>query len=102
MSAPTPGEQIEPVKTRTLPIGNSQRLYRFDNGFGASVVQGPYTYGGDAGLSELAVLRITGDDLDDWEITYDTLITDDVIGWLDEEAVQATLGQIAALPAAPS
>jgi hypothetical protein len=94
-------EHIEPDLTRELgEIGNTQRLYRFDNGYGASVVQGPYTYGGKQGLSEMAVLRVTGDGWTDkdWEIDYSTPITDDVIGWLDEDDVQQKLAEVRALP----
>lgn len=72
--------------------GGSQRRYKFDNGYGASVVRGPYSYGGDAGLFELAVLDSAG------KLTYDTPITDDVIGYLTDDAVEALLAEIAALP----
>lgn len=70
-----------------------QRKYRFPNGFGASVVRDQYTYGGDRGLFELAVLDADG------HLTYDTPITSDVIGWLTEQDVQEHLGEIAALTA---
>ena len=65
-----------------------QARIQFDNGFGASVVKGPYTYGGDEGLYELAVLDKTGD------LTYDTPITNDVLGHLTEEGVTNILSQI--------
>lgn len=61
---------------------------KFDNGFGASVVKGPYTYGGDQGLYELAVLDSDG------ELTYMTPITSDVEGYLTEEDVTKLLEQI--------
>ena len=61
---------------------------KFDNGFGASVVKGPYTYGGDQGLYELAVLDSDG------ELTYSTPITSDVEGYLTEEDVTKLLTQI--------
>lgn len=92
---------IQPTLERTIPeAGNTQRLYRFVNGFGASVVQGPYTHGGSEGLFELAVLRMTGDGPEDWELTYETPITEDVLGYLSEDEVQATLLQIRDLPQA--
>ena len=61
---------------------------KFDNGFGASVVKGPHTYGGDQGLYELAVLDSDG------ELTYMTPITNDVEGYLTEEDVTKLLEQI--------
>ena len=73
-----------------------QRLYVFDNGYGASVICGPYSYGGDRGKWELAVTISKKDD--DWNLCYDTPITDDVIGYLSEDEVDALLDQIEALP----
>lgn len=70
--------------------GNRQYKFDFPNGYGASVVIGPYTYGGDQGLYELAVLK-------DGEICYDTPITDNVIGYLDVSEVEGLLNQIKAL-----
>ena len=60
----------------------------FDNGYGASVVVGPYTYGGEDGLYELAVLG------KDKKLTYDTPVTDDVEGYLTEDDVTKLLEQI--------
>ena len=60
----------------------------FDNGYGASVVVGPYTYGGEDGLYELAVLG------KDKKLTYDTSVTDDVEGYLSEDDVTRLLEQI--------
>jgi hypothetical protein len=50
----------------------------FDNGYGASVVKHEFSYGGKDGLYELAVLDKDGN------LTYDTPITNDVIGYLRE------------------
>ena len=66
---------------------NAARIM-FDNGYGASVVVGPYTYGGEDGLYELGVLGQDG------KLTYDTPITDDVEGYLSEEGVTQLLKQI--------
>jgi len=71
---------------------NYHKVYQFPNGYGASVVSGPYTYGGNAGLFEVAVLDSNGD------ITYDTPITSDVIGWLDFSAIDTILERIKNLP----
>jgi hypothetical protein len=89
---------IQPTLERRLPGGNEQRLFRFDNNLGASVVRGRFTYGGDQGLFEMAVLRFTGPNAVDFKLDYDTGITDDVIGWLGEDEVQEILARIRELP----
>jgi hypothetical protein len=61
---------------------------KFDNGYGASVVKGPHTYGGNEGLYELAVLD------SNHELTYSTPVTNDVEGYLTEEDVTVLLKQI--------
>ena len=69
-----------------------QRIYKFDNGYGASVVKGPYTYGGKDGKWELAVINnITEEGFD---MCYDTEITDDVIGHLNDPEVDRLLYKI--------
>lgn len=78
--------------------GGTQRLYYFGNGYGASVVRSQYTYGGPAGLWELAVLEVYDTDKNSWSLTYDTPITDDVLGYLSGDAVDEFLEQIEALP----
>ena len=65
----------------------------FDNGYGISVIRNLGSYGGGSGLYEIAVL-----DEDD-NLCYDTPITDDVIGWLSEEAVTGVMEKIQALDA---
>lgn len=69
-------------------IGGIQARIQFDNGYGASVVIGPYTYGSEDGLYELAVLDKDG------RLTYETPVTDDVIGYLKEEDVTDLLIKI--------
>ena len=72
-----------------LPDGMGiQCRIEFPNGYGASIVQGPNTYGGDKGLYELAVLG------NDGQITYDTPITNDVIGYLREQDVTDVMEKI--------
>ena len=83
ISRPTPG------------VGGIQQIYKFPNGYGASVVCHPFSYGGDEGKWELAVVTFSGDD---WRLTYKTPITDDVLGYLSDEEVQQTLDAIEALP----
>ena len=71
-----------------LPFtGNEQWVFAFENGMGASVITGEYTYGGSSGLWELAVFS-------DGHICYHTPLTDDVIGWLSELEVTSLLDEI--------
>ena len=69
-------------------IEGVQARITFENGYGASVVKSPYTYGGDKGLYELAVFGTDG------HITYATPITDDVIGYLRPEDVTDVMTKI--------
>jgi hypothetical protein len=62
-------------------------IVTFDNGYGASIVKTDRSYGGKDGLYELAVLF-------DGLISYDTPITDDVIGYLTEDGVTELLQKI--------
>lgn len=63
----------------------------FPNGYGISVVRFPGSYGANEGLYELAVLQGLEED---WEICYDTPITDDVMGYLTIEDVETVLTQV--------
>ncbi len=105
---------IKPTIERPHPITKeggtgTQRIYKFKNGYGASVVRfklnpiltsmryGSYTDNDDEW--ELAVVHfndLTSDD--DFELVYDTPITSDVIGHLKEKEVQTTLHKIQRLP----
>jgi hypothetical protein len=60
----------------------------FENGYGVSVVRHSFSYGGKSGLYELAVLDVDG------EITYDTPVTGDVIGYLTPEEVTKTMALV--------
>jgi len=69
-------------------LGGVQAVITFDNGYGASVVCTPHTYGGDKGLYELAVLVKNG------HLTYATPVTDDVIGYLRDIDVTDVMEKI--------
>lgn len=88
------GDSLRPGLVRPHPAGGEQRLYRFGNGYGASVVWNGFSYGGEEGLLELAVVRFSGEGLESYSLDYSTPITEDVIGHLDEEAAQDLLRQI--------
>lgn len=68
--------------------GGVRKVYKFPNGYGASVICSPYSYGGDVGLWEIAVLD------EDYRLTYKTPITDDVIGYLNDDEVIEVLNKI--------
>ena len=69
------------------PHGGIQKVYEFDNGYGASVIMHQGSYGFSKGLWELAVLQ-------NGELCYDTPITNDVIGHLNEAEVNNYLNLI--------
>lgn len=85
-----PPSQFIPVQSKPLH-GGSQHIYKFPNGYGASVICHMYSRGGPIGLWELAVLDELG------ELNYSTPITDDVIGHLEDEEVCELLTRINAL-----
>ena len=72
--------------------GGIHKIYKFKNGYGASVVQHKYSYGGDKGLWELAVIIFNNKG--EWDISYGTPITGDVIGYLGREEVNKLLSRI--------
>lgn len=69
-------------------LGNPQTIYKFPNGYGASVIKLNYIYFG----IEIAVLRF--DENGNWYIDFRTPITNDVIGGLNEEERDNVLQQI--------
>lgn len=71
-----------------------QAIVFFPNGYGVSVIKGDYSYGGRNNLYELAILAGTEDD---WDLSYDSGITDDVVGHLTEANVTYYLERIIAL-----
>lgn len=83
----------QPFEVRDL-MGGKQVIFRFPNGFGASVVRHFGSYGSAAGLWELAVTTWSGDE---FELTYDTGIADDVVGHLSPAEVDEYLLRIASL-----
>ena len=63
----------------------------FENGYGVSVVSHTHSYGGTKGLFEIAVLGKDGD------ISYDTPVTNDVIGYLSPDEVTDIMEQVQSL-----
>ena len=67
--------------------GSVALRYHFANGYGASVIRTPISYGNQENLWELAVLHGN-------EITYSTHLTNDVLGYLVPSAVTHYLQEI--------
>lgn len=82
-----------------------QKIWRFNNGFGASVIRFSIpnfinrkeeigSYGVNEGLWELAVIKFSGKDTDNFKLCFDTPITSNVIGYLTEKKVIEILNKI--------
>lgn len=80
-----------------------QRIYHFDNGYGASVVCHSASYGGKDKLYELAVIHweepIVEHNYSNFRIAHVPAIikSDSVVGWLTESDVEVLLEKIKAL-----
>ena len=72
-------------------MGGRQIILKFSNNFGASIVKFYGSYGYDEGLFELAVIKFEGED---FNLTYNTPITDDVLGYLSRQDCIDTLDKI--------
>ena len=71
-----------------------QMIVKFDNGFGASIINNIYSHTRNSEEFELAVIKKTGEEQNDWQLCYTTYITDDVIGYLPEKEVIEILYKI--------
>ena len=70
-------------------IGHMQTVYKFPNGYGASVIEIYYL---EEDYIEVAVVKF--DENGKYHLDFSTPITDDVIGVLDEEGRDKVLQQI--------
>ena len=46
-------------------------IFRFENNYGASIVKGPYSYGGKEGKYELGLIKFYSENPYDWKLYYD-------------------------------
>jgi len=69
--------------------------YLYSNGYGISIISNEFSYGGLNGLYEIAIL--IGEE-EDYEICYETPITNDVMGYLNPEQVIQTIEDVKKLP----
>lgn len=72
------------------PSGVHARM-NFENGYGVSVIRTNFSYGGNQGFYEMAVLK-------DGEICCSTPITNDVLGYLTIEEVTEKMMLVQELP----
>jgi len=79
--------EFEKIEDAPYQIGVKCKMV-FENGYGVSVVCHTHSYGGKNGLFEIAVLGKDGD------LTYDTPVTNDVIGYLSREEVTDIMEQV--------
>lgn len=75
-------------------LGGTMAKVFFNNGFGASVITGEMFYSSSDRPYEIAVLK--GDSVSS-ELTYDSGLTSDVMGYLTEEEANKALSDIEAL-----
>ena len=70
-------------------LGKHQWLFKFDNGYGASVVKHFGSYGFEDDLFELAVIKFDMPSklYGGWHLNYNTPITNNVIGYLTNNDV---------------
>jgi hypothetical protein len=78
--------------SRVSLMGGHQRVYKFPNGYGASVIMGSHAYSDMDHPYELAVLGLDG------HLSYTTPITSDVEGHLNADEVNELLLKIKELP----
>ncbi len=82
---------FEDLEFKPHPIGNGlQVVMNFDNDYGVSVVKFNGSYGYHQDLWEVAILYKD-------ELTYNTDITDDVLGYQTEQDVTDVMKMVQAL-----
>lgn len=85
---------FEPVEVRPFErIEGVQKIYRFNNATGASVIKGTHTYGGEDGLWEVAPVYFIGASDYAFELFYPNEVCPDgdVCGWCDDLEVEEKL-----------
>lgn len=81
-------------------VGGVQRIYRFPSGFGLSVVNGKMLHAYSFAW-EVAVLKNVSADGKEFELTYDTPLTNDVEVFQDDKATNEFVEKAIELLAKP-
>lgn len=82
-----------PMFLRGWPSDSIHYIFRFENGYGASVIKNFASYGHEDDLWELAVV-VFEKDSDRYELVYDTDITCEVVGYQTDREIRNLLGRI--------
>ncbi len=71
----------------------TKRLYKFDNGYGVSIIQGYGAYGDvEEDTYEAAIVKF--DATNNFELVYDTPFTDDVLEYLTVQEVNELIQSV--------
>lgn len=81
--------ELEVIKKSVREDGTEIVVYQFQNGFGASVIRGAYSFGGNEGYWELCEIFKIGDK---WTFKSDNLSAP--VGWLNWEQVENIIDTI--------
>jgi hypothetical protein len=71
-----------------------QLMFRFPNNYGVSIVCHSFSYGNDDDRFEIAIIKFHSDDNKDWNLVYDTDITNDVLGYQSKEDVLSIIDRV--------
>lgn len=83
---------FEAKSGRYIDSEELQYIFKFENGYGASIIKNIMSYGHAQDLFELAVIEFI--DEFTWKICCSTDITDDVLGYLENDDVLDLLERI--------
>ena len=84
---PMPSGYIPLPFTRNMFSGAKQAVIKFENGYGVSVLFGEIFYSDGVDTYEVGILK-------DGNLCYDTYITDDVLGYQDEDEVTEIMRKV--------
>lgn len=78
-------------KHPNTPRHEYQWVFKFPNGYGASLITGGF---GTYGEYEIGVVKFLTEEGNSFDLTYSTSVTDNVIGHLDLKGIEKVLKKI--------